>query len=139
MDRDMKLPKPIIKAASACVWRGNEVLLIERGQSLGQGFWSLPGGKVEPGETSLDAAHRELLEETGIVAALSAHVGDFEVVTDIVSYVISCFSGHYVSGEALAQSDAKAVAWIHWREMTKHRLAPNTQAAVVRARTVTNI
>jgi 8-oxo-dGTP diphosphatase len=135
----MKLPRPIIKAASACVWRGDEVLLVERGQALGQGFWSLPGGKVDPGETALYAANRELLEETGIVAMLSIHVGDFEIVTDKVSYVISCFSGTYISGAALAQSDARAVSWIHWQQITNYRLAPNTKDAVIRARTVTNI
>lgn len=135
----MKLPRPIIKAASACVWRGDEVLLVERGPGVGQGFWSLPGGKVDPGETALEAAARELLEETGVVAMLSIHIGDFEIVTDQVCYVISCFSGHYASGKAVAQSDAQSVSWIHWLQIANHRLAPNTQDAVVRARTVTNI
>ena len=63
---------PIIKAASACVWRDGEVLLARRGKTLGKGTWSLcPAGKLEPGETALEAAHRELLEETGVTAELA--------------------------------------------------------------------
>ena len=58
-------PRPIIKAASACVWRGDEVLLVQRASALGKGLWSLPGGKLEAGETLHAAAHRELREETG--------------------------------------------------------------------------
>lgn len=45
------------------------VLLIERGCPPHQGSWALPGGWVDPGETSLQAAVRELGEETGVPAA----------------------------------------------------------------------
>jgi len=45
------------------------VLLIERGHDPYAGHWALPGGRVDAGETSLQAAVRELAEETGIYAA----------------------------------------------------------------------
>jgi len=44
---------------------GPEVLLIRRGKPPRQGEWSIPGGKQEWGETLLEAAHREIMEETG--------------------------------------------------------------------------
>jgi 8-oxo-dGTP diphosphatase len=135
----MKLPRPIIKAASACVWRGDEVLLAQRGKSWGYGYWSLPGGKIEAGETAQQAAARELFEETGVIATLRHHVGDFSLDGGDVHYVISCFTGPYISGEARAMTDAMAVAWVHWQRLSDYQLAFNNADAVLRARTITSI
>ena len=131
--------KPIIKAASACVWRGDDVLLAQRGKSLGYGFWSLPGGKVEPGETAVQAAVRELFEETCISADLQIHVGDFDLNGGDVHFVISCFTGAFVSGEARALTDAKAVAWVKWQDIGTFKLAQGTAEAVSLARKLTSV
>jgi 8-oxo-dGTP pyrophosphatase MutT (NUDIX family) len=79
MGKDITSKRPIIKAASACVWRGDDLLLIQRGKALGYGFWSFPGGKIEEGESAQDAAVRELFEETNISANLQHFVGGFEI------------------------------------------------------------
>jgi 8-oxo-dGTP diphosphatase len=134
-----KHSKPIIKAASACVWRGDDVLLVQRGSALGRGLWSLPGGKLEAGETLLEAAKRELLEETCVMAELSHFVDDFVVALPDFSYVISCFTGAHVSGVACAASDAHDVMWLDWRNLASFSLAPNTETAVIRARTLTSV
>jgi 8-oxo-dGTP diphosphatase len=126
--------KPIIKAASACVWRDEDILLIQRASALGRGRWSLPGGKVDAGESLLESAHRELFEETGVKAALAQHVSDFNVETPDVIYMISCFTGPFVEGEAVAGSDAGAVAWTHWQSLGDFELAPNISEAVALAR-----
>jgi 8-oxo-dGTP diphosphatase len=52
-----------VEAAGAVVWRGDEVLVIHRPK---YDDWSLPKGKLEPGETTEEAALRELAEETGL-------------------------------------------------------------------------
>ena len=58
-------PRP---GASVVVFRGDEVLLVQRGKRPYEGFWSLPGGEIQWGETAAEAARRELKEETGLLA-----------------------------------------------------------------------
>jgi bifunctional NMN adenylyltransferase/nudix hydrolase len=64
---DQRYPYPIIHvAADAMVLAQDQVLLVERAGALSQGAWALPGGYVELKETLLEAALRELHEETGL-------------------------------------------------------------------------
>ena len=60
--------RPIV-GVGVVVWRGDRVLLIQRGKAPRQGQWSLPGGAQELGETVVEAAVREVLEETGLAIA----------------------------------------------------------------------
>lgn len=133
MGHDTSTAKPIIKAASACVWRRDEVLLVQRGKAFGRGFWSLPGGRIEPGETAVEAAVRELLEETGITAQLDYLAGDFELEGPRARYIISCWTGRYVAGVAGARSDVLAVQWLDHRHIATLKLAPNTAEAIAQA------
>ncbi len=56
---------PVLATVDILIQNGGKVLLIQRGGDVGKGQWALPGGFVEPDETVLDAARRELCEETG--------------------------------------------------------------------------
>ena len=124
----------LILGASACIWRGGQVLLIKRGKDPGKGLWSLPGGKIEHGETALEAAMRELFEETHVRADLAHAMGPFEIKSgEAVIYAITCFAGHYVSGEAIASSDAAEVAWLYPQALANLKLAPNIMQAIVDA------
>jgi 8-oxo-dGTP diphosphatase len=51
------------------------LLLVQRGHDPGRGLWSLPGGRVEPGETDAQAVARELLEETGLTVSMGRLAG----------------------------------------------------------------
>ena len=51
-------------------FKGNEVLLIKRGKPPRMGQWSIPGGRIESGETEVIACIRELNEETGVTATI---------------------------------------------------------------------
>ena len=53
-------------AASVALARRNDVLLIERNRPPSAGFWTLPGGRLEPGETAEQCAIREVREELGL-------------------------------------------------------------------------
>ena len=53
-------------AVSAAIFRGNRILLVRRARSPAKGFYSLPGGRVEFGESLHAALHREVAEETAL-------------------------------------------------------------------------
>jgi 8-oxo-dGTP diphosphatase len=121
-----------ILAASACVWRGGEVLLIRRPE----GVWAFPGGKVELGETVVAAAQRELLEETGITADIHVLAGVFDMIRrnpegDLTHhFAIACYVGRWLSGEAMAASDAQDVRWVVPETAFKLSLAPHIREVI---------
>ena len=52
---------------SVALFKGEGVVLVQRGKGIYRGFWSLPGGAIELGETAMEAAQRELREETQLL------------------------------------------------------------------------
>lgn len=67
------------------------LLLIQRGHEPSAGLWSVPGGRVEPGETLRDAVVREVREETGLTVAPGAVVGRLSIPGDGVVYDVTDF------------------------------------------------
>lgn len=127
-----------VTGVSIAVFRGGEVLLAQRGREPFAGYWSLPGGSQEMGETLEEAARRELLEETGLVAGPLAFArfvepmardADGRIVRHFVLAVFVCRS---FSGEAVAGDDAAAVAWTPLAGLDDAVMTPGT-AAIVRA------
>jgi 8-oxo-dGTP diphosphatase len=120
--------------ASACVWKDGKVLLIQRAK-LPLGLWSLPGGQVEFGETALAAAQRELLEESGVTADLTAFVGLYEIIREkpLFHYATACYGGFWTAGEASASSDALDARWVAPAELDSLDFAPNVPDAIARA------
>jgi 8-oxo-dGTP diphosphatase len=89
------------------------LLLVKRGHDPGAGLWSLPGGRVEPGETDAEALVREMREETGLVVQAGRWLGsvrrpyrDGDVI-DIRDYAATVIGGTLVAGD-----DAADTRWV---------------------------
>lgn len=112
-----KAPARPVLAASVAVFRGGKVLLATRTKPPAEQLWSLPGGKVEAGETLEEAALRELEEEVGVTARIlrfNRHVEIFGrdaqgAVTH--HFVVASFVGEWLSGEPRPGPEAGAVMW----------------------------
>ncbi len=104
-------------AVSAAIFRAGRILLVQRSRPPAANLWSLPGGHIEPGEAAIDAARRELYEETAIRAKMSGVCGARDVVQRdergavVFHRVIVVFCGVWKEGAAVAGSDAAAVRW----------------------------
>jgi 8-oxo-dGTP diphosphatase len=72
------LPTPAIGVGGIVFNHRGEVLLIQRNQPPATGLWSIPGGKLEPGESLAEACHREVKEETGLKVQVTAVVAVVE-------------------------------------------------------------
>jgi ADP-ribose pyrophosphatase YjhB (NUDIX family) len=125
--------QPVIFAASAAVWHEGKVLLVKRGRSPGKDFWSLPGGKVEQGETLQEAALREVLEETGLSPKIHGLIGVFKVAAGAVQYEISCFAAQSSRQELMPGDDAADAQWFSPDDLQSLNLAPNTLDAIVQS------
>ena len=105
--------RPVPAVGVVCL-RGDSVLLIRRGTPPRQGEWSLPGGRIEPGERAVDAALRELREETGVKAEIT---GLIDVVDGLFPeagrhYVLIDYAARWLSGEPVAGDDAAEARFV---------------------------
>jgi len=108
-----------VPCVGALVLHEGRLLLVRRGHEPGRGLWSVPGGRVEPGETAAQACAREVLEETGLVVEVGALVGTVERPShEGTTYVIDDLACTVVgSAEATAGDDADEVRWVSRDEL----------------------
>jgi 8-oxo-dGTP diphosphatase len=99
------------------------LLLIQRGHDPEAGRWSLPGGRVEPGESDAQALAREMLEETGLVVTPGPLIGAVErpgtgdTVLDIRDYAATVTGGTLAAGD-----DAADARWVAPGDLTSFPL-----------------
>jgi len=121
----------------AIVIHQGRILLVKRASSPGKGFWAIPGGLVELGETVREAAEREILEETGI----SVRAKEAFYIFDFIDrdsggnikyhYIIIDFLADYLGGEPKAADDVSDARWVAPDEASALNLSPTTRKLLV--------
>ena len=109
--------RPVVGVGAVAV-RDGYLLLVRRGRGAAQGTWSVPGGKVERGETLAEAVVRELREETGLEGLCGRLLGWAERIGSGEHYVILDFEVTVVdTSEPVAGDDAAEVRWVDLLEV----------------------
>ena len=119
----------VIPCVGAVIKDGRgRLLLIKRGHAPGAGLWSLPGGRIEPGETDAEALVREMREETGLVIEAGQLIGTVRRPTqdggllDIRDYAATVTGGTLRAGD-----DAADARWVAASEL---EILPITEGLV---------
>ncbi|MDG1470595.1 MAG: NUDIX hydrolase [Ascidiaceihabitans sp.] len=116
-------------AALAVVLREGHVLLVKRKNEPDAGLWGFPGGHVELGETGLDAAARELHEETGVIATPVAYLTNLDIITHdpdgavAFHFLLAAVLCDYQSGTPRAMDDAQDADWIRVQDVENKSIA----------------
>jgi 8-oxo-dGTP diphosphatase len=124
----------------AVIFRGEEVLLVRRGQEPAKGSWSLPGGVVEVGESLEAAIRREVQEETGLtvkvlgIAAVLERIYRDDVDKVPYHYVLIDFACDYLSGRVSPASDVTAARFVSLDTLDELPLPAFTAQVIRRAR-----
>jgi 8-oxo-dGTP diphosphatase len=109
----------VIPCVGAVVTDGQgRLLMIKRGHEPGAGLWSIPGGRIEPGETDAEALVREMFEETGLAVEVGPLIGSVRrpgldgAVIDIRDYAATVTGGTLRPGD-----DAADARWLETADL----------------------
>jgi 8-oxo-dGTP diphosphatase len=124
-------------AVSATIFRDDRILLVRRARSPANGFYSLPGGRVEFGETLHTALHREVLEETALEIEIVGLAGWREVLPTTSGgghYLIMSFAARWIRGEPRLNDELDDFKWLPPDTLGDLRLTDGLEEVIGSAR-----
>ena len=133
-------PEPLSRpqiAVSAAIFRDGKILLVRRARSPAKGFYSLPGGRVEFGETLHAALHREVDEETSLKIEIVDLAGWREVVPGAAGgghYLIMSFAARWVANEPVLNDELDDFKWLPPNALGDLKLTGGLQEVIQSAR-----
>ncbi len=138
-ESDRRYPKRPLVGVGAILFRRDRILMAQRGKEPLKGWWSIPGGALELGESLEDAVRREVLEETGLAVE---PVKLFEVFQRIMRDSSGAPEYHYVlidyicrvqGGKLFPGDDVCAVEWVRRRDLPSFQITEGTLAVIEKA------
>jgi 8-oxo-dGTP diphosphatase len=136
---DRRYPKRPLVGIGALIFQRGRILMARRGKEPLKGWWSLPGGAVETGETLDQAVRREVREETGLEVQ---PVRMFEIFERIMHDAEGATEYHYVlidyvcrvtGGTLCAGDDVAYVQWMRQDELAGLQITEGTLGVIERA------
>jgi ADP-ribose pyrophosphatase YjhB (NUDIX family) len=124
-------------AVSASIFRDGQLLLVRRARSPAKGYYSLPGGRVEYGETLHEALVREVTEETALTIEVVGLAGWRDVVPSPANaghYVILSFAARWIAGEPSLNDELDDALWIEPDSIGDFKTTEGLPAIVASAR-----
>ena len=136
---DRRYPKRPMVGVGAILLRRGSVLMAQRGKEPLKGWWSLPGGALEIGESLADAVRREVREETGLEIE---PVGVFEIFERILRdgegkpeyhYVLIDYICRVTGGRLMPGDDVCAVEWVRQKDLETLQITEGTLGVIEKA------
>jgi ADP-ribose pyrophosphatase YjhB (NUDIX family) len=131
-----RYPKHPLIGVGALILNRDRILMAQRGKEPLKGWWSLPGGLVETGESLEAAVRREVREETGLEIRPAGVVEIFERIMRDSSgapeyhYVLIDYLCRVTGGELRAGDDVCAVEWTRRRDLPRLQITEGTLAVI---------
>jgi len=132
MPDNRRYPQRPVLGIGALIFERGRILLVERGKEPLKGYWSLPGGVLEIGETLEQGIVREVREETGLEVEPLKMLEIFErIIRDSQGapeyhYVLIDYICRVTGGSLRAADDASRVAWVPRRLLSAYRITTGT-------------
>jgi 8-oxo-dGTP diphosphatase len=126
-------------AVSAAIFRDGKILLVRRARFPAKGFYSLPGGRVEIGETLHAALHREVAEETALTIEIAELAAWREVLPTAAGgghYVIMSFAARWRAGEVALNEELDDYKWLAPESLGELKLTDGLPEVIQSARRV---
>jgi 8-oxo-dGTP diphosphatase len=132
MPDNRRYPQRPVLGIGALIFDRGRILLVERGKEPLKGYWSLPGGVLEIGETLEQGIVREVREETGLEVEPLTMLEIFErIIRDSQGapeyhYVLIDYICRVTGGSLRAADDASRVAWVPRRLLSDYQITTGT-------------
>ncbi len=132
---DLNFTMPSLGVGGVVFNKSGEVLLIKRDQAPARGFWSIPGGRLEPGENLASACVREFYEETNLDVEVKKVIAVVERKLEGFHYIIVDFLVELMDSEICvprAQSDVADAKWVNLKDFNQYEIVEGLSEIILR-------
>ena len=139
LEDDRRYPKRPLIGVGAILLRRDRILMAQRGKEPLKGWWSLPGGALEIGESLADGVCREVREETGLIVEPLGVLEIFERIMRDESgapeyhYVLIDYVCRVTGGTLFPGDDVCAVEWVRRADLPHLQITEGTLGVIEKA------